>query len=300
MTEVLKIEGLTKAFGAHRVLDNLSLSVPEGCVFGFLGQNGAGKTTTMKLILGLLRADGGRIHVCGERVKYGETRTNRLIGFLPDVPAFYGYMRPREYLRLCGEIGGMGAGEIKARSDALLERVGLSDSNRKISGFSRGMKQRLGIAQALLNAPKLLICDEPTSALDPLGRREVLDLLGELRGNTTLVFSTHTLSDAEQICDRVAVLKDGKLALDGTLSELRARRRHDALLVEFQNIADLNRCKSALAGAEIEGTTARLRSPNILEAEGALIACLAREEIRPVRLELLEPTLESLFMEAMQ
>lgn len=300
MMDVLKIEGLSKVFGANRVLNDLSFSVPEGCVFGFLGQNGAGKTTTMKLILGLLRADAGTVEVCGARVRYGETKTNRMIGYLPDVPEFYGYMRPREYLRFCGEIAGMRAAQIKLRSDALIERVGLSGCERKIGGFSRGMKQRLGIAQALLGEPKLLICDEPTAALDPVGRREILDILGELRGKTTVLFSTHTLSDAERICDRVAVLKGGKLALDGTLAELRARRRHDGLSVEFSSAADMQRCSSALAGAEIEGLTAVVRSEAISDAEGALIACLAREDVRPVRLELIEPTLESLFMEAVQ
>jgi ABC-2 type transport system ATP-binding protein len=300
MMDALKIEGLTKSFGAHRVLDGLSFSVPEGCVFGFLGQNGAGKTTTMKLILGLLRADAGGVEVCGAPVRYGETKTNRLIGYLPDVPEFYGYMKPREYLRFCGEIAGMSASGIKARADLLIEEVGLSGNERKIGGFSRGMKQRLGIAQALLSEPKLLICDEPTAALDPMGRREILDILGGLRSGTTVVFSTHTLSDAERICDRVAVLKDGKLALEGTLASLRARRKRDGLLVEFANAADLEWCRPALAGAEISGLTATLRSSAILDAEGALIACLARENVRPVRLELIEPTLESLFMEAVQ
>lgn len=298
--DVLKIEGLSKAFGTNRVLDNLAFSVPEGCVFGFLGQNGAGKTTTMKLILGLLRADAGNIDVCETRVRYGETKTNRMIGYLPDVPEFYGYMRPREYLRFCGEIAGMRPAGIKSRSDALLVKVGLSGNDRKIGGFSRGMKQRLGIAQALLGEPRLLICDEPTAALDPVGRREILDILGDLKGKTTVVFSTHTLSDAERICDRVAVLKNGKLALNGTLAELRARRRHDGLLVEFAAAADLEKCRPALTGAEIEGLTAVVHSPAIADAEGALIAYLAREEIRPVRLELMEPTLESLFMEAVR
>ncbi len=298
--DVLKIENLTKAFGTHTVLDALTFSVPEGSVFGFLGQNGAGKTTTMKLILGLLRADAGNIDVCGTRVRYGETKTNRVVGYLPDVPEFYGYMRAHEYLKFCGEIAGMGAGEIKARSNTLMEAVGLNGATGKIGGFSRGMKQRLGIAQALLGEPKLLICDEPTAALDPVGRREILDLLGDLRGNTTVVFSTHTLSDAERICDRVAVLKDGRLALNGTLTELRARRRHDGLSVEFASAADLEKCKPALLDAKIEGLTATIHSPAISEVQGALIACLAREEIRPIRLELMEPTLENLFMEAVR
>lgn len=182
--------------------------------------------------------------------------------------------------------------------------VGLSGIDKKIGGFSRGMKQRLGIAQALLGEPRLLICDEPTSALDPVGRKEILDILGGLRGRTTVVFSTHILSDVERICDRIAVLHAGKVALEGTLDEMRARRRRDALLIEFANRADLNRCEAALAGiwegAEASALTAILHAGDIQRAEGALIAFLAEAEIRPVRLELQEPTLESLFLEAIQ
>jgi ABC-type multidrug transport system, ATPase component len=142
----------------------------------------------MKIILGLLKADSGSVTVCGEKVTYGETKTNRNIGFVPDVPEFYGYMNPMEYLKLCGEITGLPKNKIKSRSEELLELVGLKDEKRKIGQFSRGMKQRLGIAQALLNEPKLLICDEPTSALDPIGRKEILDILLAAKGKTTIVF----------------------------------------------------------------------------------------------------------------
>src|SRR5690606_30013665 len=124
--------------------------------------NGAGKTTTMKMVVGLLKPDAGEIFVCGEKVSYGETKTNRNIGYLPDVPEFYGYLRPMEYLKLCGQITGMSGKETREKSEEMLSLVGLADAKRKIGGFSHGMKQRLGIAQALLNEPKLLICDEPT------------------------------------------------------------------------------------------------------------------------------------------
>jgi ABC-2 type transport system ATP-binding protein len=122
-------------------------------VFGFVGQNGSGKTTTMKMVLGLLKPTGGRIFVCGQEVSYGETKSNRYTGYLPDVPEFYGYMKPIEYLRLCGEITGLPKAQITKRSEELLSIVGLTNANRRIGGFSRGMKQRLGIAQALLNEP---------------------------------------------------------------------------------------------------------------------------------------------------
>src|SRR5690606_9111798 len=144
----------------------------------------------------------------------------------PDVPEFYGYMDPMEYLKLCGEIAGLTKSQIKSRSEELLELVGLKEHRKKkIGGFSRGMKQRLGIAQALLNEPKLLICDEPTSALDPIGRKEILDILQKVKGKTTVIFSTHILSDVERICDEVAVLHGGNIVLQGSLSELRSKHR---------------------------------------------------------------------------
>jgi ABC-2 type transport system ATP-binding protein len=219
------------------VLDDVSFEVSKGSIFGFIGANGAGKTTTMKLILGLLAPDGGDIYVCGEKVRFGSSETNRHIGYLPDVPEYYNYLRPREYLKLCGEITGMPAKFIKSRSDELLQLVGLT-TNKKIGGFSQGMKQRLGVAQALLNEPKLLICDEPTSALDPVGRKDILDILCEIKGETTVVFSTHILSDVERICDSVAVLGKGKIVLNGSLSELKALHSDSDATINFASKAD--------------------------------------------------------------
>ena len=219
MTNILEIKGLRKSFGSLNVIDGLDFDVPEGSVFGFIGVNGAGKTTTMKMALGLLEIDGGEIIVCGERVSFG--KTVKSVGYLPDAPEFYPYMKPMEYLSLCGEIAGMSRDRINSRGRELLELVGLTKAKRRIGGFSRGMKQRLGIAQALLDEPKLLICDEPTSALDPLGRKEILDILAAVKGRTTVVFSTHILSDVERICDRFVFLHGGKAVLSGVLSEMK-------------------------------------------------------------------------------
>ena len=236
--DILRIENLAKSFGQHKVLKGISFSVPEGSVFGFIGGNGAGKTTTMKMVLGLLQPDSGNIYVCGERVTYGRTKTNRYIGYLPDVPEYYNWMRPKEYLQLCGEVTGMSQKATRLRSEELLQLVGLSKVKHKIGGYSRGMKQRLGMAQALLNEPKLLICDEPTSALDPVGRREILDILLEIKGKTTVIFSTHILSDVERICDSAAFLHKGEIALCGSLSELRARHSASDTTIEFATTAD--------------------------------------------------------------
>lgn len=303
---ILQINHLDKQFGGRKVIDNLNLSVPEHSVFGFLGQNGAGKTTTMKMVLGLLRPSGGTISVCGEQVEYGQTKTNRFIGYLPDVPEFYSYMSPMEYLRLCGEINGLPAKKIKSRGEELLELVGLSGNRRKIGGFSRGMKQRLGIAQALLNEPRLLLCDEPTSALDPVGRKEILGILSRVKGKTTVLFSTHILSDVERICDHAAVLHQGKIALCGPLDQLRENHRQDSLLIEFsdpetcaefENRAEL---KPFVTGTVKEGNTLTLRASDLKKVGALSLHLLSSEGILPLRFEILEPTLESLFLEVVQ
>lgn len=303
---VLTIQNLSKRFGSQAVIDGLDLSVPEDSIFGFIGKNGAGKTTTMKMVLGLLRPDGGTIQVCGEPVRFGQTRTNRHIGYLPDVPEFYNYMTPAQYLRLCGEVTGLSRAEIAERSRELLTLVGLKDTTKQIGGFSRGMKQRLGIAQALLTRPKLLICDEPTSALDPVGRKEILDILSQISKTTTVLFSTHILSDVERICNHAAFLHGGKIAVSGTLAEIRALHGHDSLLLEFSTDGDLQRFKGQapvaplLPHAEETGRELILHSRKMDETQRALFRILAETGICPVKIEQMEPTLESLFLEVVQ
>ena len=303
---VLEIQQLRKAFATNQVLDGLDMVVPENSVFGFVGRNGAGKTTTMKIIVGLLPADSGRITVCGEEVIYGSAKTNRHIGFLRDVPEFYGYMRPHEYLRLCGKITGLAKKEIDDRAEELLDLVGLGDVRRRIGGFSRGMKQRLGIAQALINEPRLLICDEPTSALDPIGRRQVLDILASIKGRTTVLFSTHILSDVERICDRVAVLEGGRLVLSGTISELQRQYRSNSFQIRF---GDLEQAQAFGDCPELQQPAIDVQQDGdgltIVMEDGAgdgqmLINLLAEKGITPVKFEILEPTLESLFTEVVQ
>lgn len=304
--DILNIEHLHKSFGTNQVIKDLNFSVPEHSVFGFLGQNGAGKTTTMKMILGLLKPTRGRITIYGEPVTYGQTKTNRFIGYLPDVPEFYNYMKPQEYLKLCGEITGMSSDKIKIKSEELLALVGLEKGNKKIGSFSRGMKQRLGIAQALLNSPKLLICDEPTSALDPVGRKEILDILRHVEDKTTVLFSTHILSDAERICDRVAVLHQGEVELSGTLTEIKAKHKRGELLIEFRSYTDMKtliaskQMKPFLKNAEQSKERIILHSNDISQVQSTVIAVLAESNLLPTRLEVLEPTLESLFMEVIQ
>ena len=304
--EILKIENLCKSFGTHKVIDGLSFRVDEHTIYGFLGQNGSGKTTTMKMILGLLKADSGTITVCGEKVTYGETKTNKYIGFLPDVPEFYGYMKPKEYLKLCGEITGLSKETIKEKSEELLKLVGLSDVNRKIGGFSRGMKQRLGIAQALLNEPRILICDEPTSALDPVGRKDILDILLSIKDKTTVIFSTHILSDVERICENIGMLNDGKLAISGNINTLKEVNRHDIIYIEFEGENDRKRAYTYLEKMEgikeitTEKNSLTVKVNDVKKTGNSIIHKMAGEQIYILKYEILEPTLESIFMEVVK
>lgn len=295
--DMLTLSHVSKSFGSKKIIDDLSFTVPEHCVYGFIGQNGAGKTTTMKMILGLLQTDSGTIKVNGETVRYGQNRTNRYMGYLPDVPEFYGYMTPSEYLRLCGEITGMSSAGIRKKSDELLHLVGLDKENKRIHGFSRGMKQRLGIAQALLNEPKLLICDEPTSALDPLGRKEILDILLSVKDHTTVVFSTHILSDVERICDEIALLHNGRTALKGTLEEIKSRRKGNGFDIEFYTPQDADAFAASMSGSE-RISAVRLFFPGKDEKDMThAMKILADNALCVQKVEMREATLENLFME---
>jgi ABC-2 type transport system ATP-binding protein len=297
--DILRLSHVSKAFGSKKVLEDLSFAVPEHSVFGFIGENGAGKTTTMKMILGLLCPDSGTIEVCGERVTFGENKTKRYIGYLPDVPEFYGFMTPAEYLAMCGSIAGLGKEEIRRKSEELLELVGLSYEKKRIHGFSRGMKQRLGIAQALLGNPRLLICDEPTSALDPVGRREILNILTSVREHTTVIFSTHILSDVERICDCAAFLHNGEIALEGSIEDMKRARGGSGLEIEFVRSEDKIGFEKVFPGGIPEGEQ-RLRYEKKTEEEGfQMLAYLMRQGIVIRRYEVLEPTLENLFMEVL-
>ena len=294
--DILTIANLKKRFGDKEVLKGVSLSVPEKSVFGFIGKNGAGKTTTMKAVLGLMETDEGEIYVAGEKVTYGQTKTNRYIGYLPDVPEFYNFMTAYEYLAFCGEMAGMEKEEIKERCEEMLKLVGLGDEKHRIKGFSRGMKQRLGIAQALLGRPKLLICDEPTSALDPVGRKEILDILMAVKEETTVIFSTHILSDVERICTDVAFLNDGKIIMQGKIADIKEKNKSKDMVLEFDSIEDMrsvlekfSECSAAdNAGLIFKGTDERMFE---------MLKFIAENKIGVNKVERMERTLEALFLE---
>lgn len=306
MNALLEVRELCKCFGTHQVLDHLSFAVPANCIYGFVGENGAGKTTTMKLILGLLKADSGEIYVDGQTVSYGTSPTINRIGYLPDVPEYYSYMKPMEYLKLCGEISGMERQKIGRKSEEMLEMVGLRGEHHKIGGFSRGMKQRLGIAQAMLHEPQLMICDEPTSALDPVGRRDILNILLQVKERMTVVFSTHILSDVERICDRVAVLHQGHLALDSSLDALKNSRTSNDICMEFATLESAKKAAAQLltlphvTAVALEGMTCQAKTSGIRDAGPVLLSYLSGADLPLLKYEVSEPTLENLFMEVIK
>src|ERR671914_2619638 len=229
MVSAIRIEGLTKDYavgfwrrGSYRALDRLSLDVSSGEVFGFLGPNGAGKTTTLKLLMQLIFPTSGRAEILGRPV--GDIGVKRRIGYLPENPYFYDYLTAEELLGYFAGLFGYSAAERRRRASALLDTVGIGAERRmQLRKFSKGMIQRVGIAQSLINDPDVVFFDEPMSGLDPLGRREVRNLILSLRDRgCTVFFSSHVLSDAEALCNRVAVLAKGKLVASGRISDLQA------------------------------------------------------------------------------
>ena len=214
------IDGVSRAFGSVKAVDGLSLSLAPGEIVGFLGTNGAGKTTTIKMITGLLRPDAGKVSVFGGDPSDPTVRAR--IGYMPEVATYYPYLNARELLAFYGGICGLDAKSVRERTDSLLESVGLADAaKRPLRTYSKGMLQRAGIAQALLNDPDLLVLDEPFTGLDPLARIHFRELLRSLREKGKAVFfSSHELGETELLCDRVAIMKKGRCVYQGPVKDL--------------------------------------------------------------------------------
>ncbi|GIN98749.1 putative ABC transporter ATP-binding protein YxlF [Siminovitchia terrae] len=227
---LLTAENLTKKFGIYTAVDQLDLAIKDNECVALLGPNGAGKTTTLQMLAGLLTPTSGRIRFSGK-----ENIDRRFIGYLPQYPAFFPWMSAKEYLQFAGRVSGVPKKELQGKIEEMLSFAGLEDAkNKRIGGFSGGMKQRLGLAQAMIHEPKLLILDEPVSALDPSGRRDVLEMMNELKKKMAILFSTHVLHDAEQVCDEIVMLKNGKVKWFGNLMDLRKRQGENRVMLEAE------------------------------------------------------------------
>ena len=302
MNAAIQTTGLTKTYGEKRALDAVNLVVEEGSIFGFLGPNGAGKTTTLRILTGLARPTSGSVQILGHDVALAGNQVHADIGFLPDVPGFYEWMTAGELLRLAGGLFGIGGSVLDQRVAMLLDLAGLGEVKTKIGGYSRGMKQRLGVAQALINAPKLLLLDEPTSALDPMGRKDVLDMLTSLRGRITVFFSTHILADVERVCETVAILDRGRVVAQEPIDELKARYGVQKVMVEVTDGGDelaqeIRRQTWATAVARGSDGAIEITVADVRAAQREIPAMVAARNTGMLRMEAGEMGLEEVFVE---
>ena len=300
MTAAIETFGLTKVYGEKHALDGVDLAVEEGSIFGFLGPNGAGKTTMVRILTGLAHVTSGEVRVLGSAVRAGHGVVAEL-GYLPDVPGFYDWMTGVEYLRFAGRLFGISGSVLRSRIDQLLELAGLAGVTTRIGGYSRGMKQRLGVAQALVNAPRVLVLDEPTSALDPMGRRDVLQMLATLRGRTTVFFSTHILADVDRVCDTVAILDRGRLVARAPIGELKRSYGAQKLLVQVTDgadgLADLMRDQPwASSVGRGDDRTIEVTVADMNAAQRVIPRLIAERGLGLIRLETGEVQLEEVFV----
>jgi len=305
---VVEIENLTKDYETGfwkkkkiRALDALTLSVEGGQIFGFLGANGAGKTTTIKLLMRLIYPNGGSAKIMGRDIN--DVSMHSRIGYLPENPYFYDYLTAHELLDYCAQLFGLSSEERKKRTEDLLNRVGLEEAswNKQLRKFSKGMLQRVGLAQALINNPEVVFLDEPMSGLDPVGRREVRDLIAELRAEGKTVFmSSHILSDIEALCDRVAIMQQGKLAHTGRLEELLEKTGEKSgieIIVIETNTSAMREALKDLPGAVVSDTTngARIEVADERDVDKVL-STLRNVGGRLVSVQPIKQSLEELFV----
>jgi ABC-2 type transport system ATP-binding protein len=299
----ISVKNLTKKFKNFTAVDDLSFEVAKNHVVGFLGPNGAGKTTTLRMLVGLSRSTTGEIRIAGESVVFGKSVTNNKIGYLPELPSMYQWMSGQEYLEFIANIFKLSDHEKSSRVSKLLKLVNLVEArNKRISTYSGGMKQRLGIAQALLNNPEVIILDEPVSALDPIGRKEVLEVIEKLKDNRTVLFSTHILSDVDRICDDIIIINKGKLVVSSPLSELKAKYSSPIMEIEFKanpkTIANEMRNEKWARKVEQNGNKLRVwLSENDIVDKNIPLEFLLSKKVGILKYGLTLPETEDLFIE---
>ncbi|SDL89713.1 ABC transporter ATP-binding protein [Bacillus sp. OK048] len=295
---LIQIQGLKKSFQGNEVIKGLDFKLEKGKCIALLGPNGAGKTTTLRMLSGLMKPTKGTI-TFSDAKKDGDIR--HLIGYLPQFPVFYDWMSGLEFLQYVGELAGLPTKEAKARSLELLELVGISDAkNRRVGKYSGGMKQRLGIAQAIIHRPQLVMLDEPVSALDPFGRREVLELLEGLKKETTILFSTHILNDAEEVCDEILFLHKGEIVESGTMEDLRQRHQQAKIDLIFRKKTDEMEGKlknhSLTHSIMVDGNRISVFVKDVELARREFLKLIADSDWQLDKFEISSMTLEDVFM----
>ena len=306
---IVEIDQLTKDYEIGfwrkrkvRGLDGLTLAVEQGEIFGFLGANGAGKTTTLKVLMRLTFPTAGKARILGEDID--KVSMHQRIGYLPENPYFYDYLTAREFLQYCAELFGQPKEARKRNAEDLLSRVKLDEKrwDTQLRKFSKGMLQRVGLAQALINDPEIVFLDEPMSGLDPVGRREVRDLIASLRESGKTVFMcSHILSDIEVLCDRVAILKKGKLAHMGRLNDLRQQQTQENLVEIIVTQTDVASIAAQLSNQDKFVVTetpggVRIQAPSENDVDGVLTA-LRKVDGKLVSVQPLRQSLEELFVD---
>jgi len=299
----IELDRLARVYGTKRAVDGISLSVPAGSVYGFLGPNGAGKSTTLGILAGLDFPTSGAARILGHDVVREAAAVRRLTGVLPDVPGFYTWMTAQDVLTMAGRLFKLTEEQIRSRIEIVLDLAGLTGVTGQVGGFSRGMKQRLGIAQALIDAPPVLLLDEPTSALDPLGRKDVLDVISALSGRTTVFFSSHILQDVERVCDRVAILDQGRILLESSIGNLRSSSTSQRVSIETGDAAQAetlaDRLRHEAWASQVDRRLDRVgcstTDPSI--AQQRIPALLADNGLALRRFEIEERSLEDVFVD---
>ncbi len=301
----IRCRGLTRYYGTVKAVEDLDLDVPYGSVFGFLGRNGAGKTTTIRMLAGLAHPTRGTAWVAGVEATTADSRARKLFGYLPQSPAFYSWMTPVEYLDYCAHLFELSPDETKTRRAEMLALSGLeAAARRRIGGFSGGMIQRLGIAQAMLHNPPVLILDEPTSALDPAGRYEVLDMIQHLRGRVTVFLSSHILADIERVCDTLAIIRGGRLELVAGRDELLERHTANIIILEvnledqpaLQRFAETIRNLPWVESIEMGQTSLSIKARHPAQAQAELLPLVVEQRLALMHYQWVRPTLEEIFL----
>ncbi|CAH0171177.1 putative ABC transporter ATP-binding protein YxlF [Peribacillus sp. Bi96] len=293
----LEILNVTKAFKGKVAVDNFSMELESGECVGLIGPNGAGKSTLLKVISNITDPNAGEVLLNGQEI----SKMKSEIGYLPQYPNFFHWMTAKETLTFMGQLSGLKKEELIKTIPEILAKVGLrGEENSKVGTYSGGMKQRLGIAQALLHKPSLIVMDEPVSALDPVGRREVLNLIGEIKKETTILLSTHILSDAEEICERFVIIKDGIKIEDTTISNLLNRNGKNKLCVEItakdQKWVEIVKKLPYVKEVEVIGHKVNIKVENIKKNKNMLLEHALENKVDIVKFDMNNDTLEDIFL----